>query len=147
MSGLISLTVTPTMCAKLMRHHRRDQHGRIYRACERVFDSMLRFYDRGLRGVLRHPAITLIATVATLAATIYGYTIMPKGFFPEEDTGLILAVAEAAPDTSFAAMAERIQGLGRIVMADPDVDNVYYWIGPNPTVSQERSAGLPPARS
>ena len=138
MSGLISLTVTPTMCARLMRHHRRDEHGRVYRACERVFDSMLRFYDRGLRGVLRHPAITLIATVATLAATIYGYTIIPKGFFPEEDTGLILAVAEAAPDTSFAAMAERIQGLGRIVMADPDVDNVYYWIGPNPTVSQGR---------
>ena len=138
MSGLISLTVTPTMCARLMRHHRRDEHGPVYRACERVFDSMLRFYDRGLRGVLRHPAITLIATVATLAATIYGYTIMPKGFFPEEDTGLILGVAEAAPDTSFTAMSERIQGLGRIVMADPDVDNVYYWIGPNPTVSQGR---------
>jgi multidrug efflux pump len=138
MSGLISLTVTPTMCARLMRHQRRDEHGRVYRACERVFDLMLRFYDRGLRGVLRHPAITLIGTVATLAATIYGYTIMPKGFFPEEDTGLILAVAEAAPDTSFAAMAERIQRLGRIVMADPDVDNVYYWIGPNPTVSQGR---------
>jgi multidrug efflux pump len=138
MSGLISLTVTPTMCARLMRHHQRNEHGRVYRACERVFDSMLRFYDRGLRGVLRHPAITLIATAATLAATIYGYTIMPKGFFPEEDTGLILGVAEAAPDTSFAAMAERIQGLGRIVMADPDVDNVYYWIGPNPTVSQGR---------
>jgi multidrug efflux pump len=138
MSGLISLTVTPTMCARLMRHHRRDEHGRVYRACERVFDSMLRFYDRGLRGVLRHPAMTLIATVATLAATTYGYTIMPKGFFPEEDTGLILGVAEAAPDTSFTAMSERIQGLGRIVMADPDVDNVYYWIGPNPTISQGR---------
>jgi multidrug efflux pump len=138
MSGLISLTVTPTMCAQLMRHHRRDEHGLVYRACERVFDSMLRFYDRGLRGVLRHPAITLITTVATLAATIYGYTIMPKGFFPEEDTGLILGVAEAAPDTSFAAMSGRIQRLGRIVMADPDVDNVYYWIGPNPTVSQGR---------
>jgi multidrug efflux pump len=138
MSGLISLTVTPTMCARLMRHHRRDEHGLVYRACERVFDAMLRFYDRGLRGVLRHPAITLITTVATLAATIYGYTIMPKGFFPEEDTGLILGVAEAAPDTSFAAMSGRIQRLGRIVMADPDVDNVYYWIGPNPTVSQGR---------
>jgi len=138
MSGLISLTVTPTMCARLIRHHRPDEHGRVYRVCERVFDAMLRFYDRGLRGVLRHPAMTLAATAATLAATIYGYTIMPKGFFPEEDTGLILGVAEAAPDTSFAAMADRIQGLGHIVMADPNVDNVYYWIGPNPTVSQGR---------
>jgi multidrug efflux pump len=63
---------------------------------------------------------------------------MPKGFFPEQDTGLILGVAEAAPDTSFAAMADRIQALGHIVMADPDVDDVYYWIGPNPTVSQGR---------
>jgi multidrug efflux pump len=126
MSGLISLTVTPTLCARLIRRHRPDEHGRFYRACERVFESMLRFYDRGLCGVLRHPAITLIATLATLAATIYGYTIMPKGFFPEEDTGLILGVAEAAPDTSFAAMADRIQQLGHIVMADPDVDNVYY---------------------
>ena len=112
MSGLISLTVTPTMCARLIRHHRPEEHGRLYRVCERVFDAMLRFYDRGLRAVLRHPAITLAATVATLAATIYGYTIMPKGFFPEQDTGLILGVAEAAPDTSFAAMADRIQALG-----------------------------------
>jgi len=138
MSGLISLTVTPTMCARLIRHHRPDEHGRVYRVCERAFESMLRFYDRGLRAVLRHPAITLAATAATLATTIYGYTIMPKGFFPEQDTGLILGVAEAAPDTSFAAMADRIQALGHIVMVDPDVDNVYYWIGPNPTVSQGR---------
>jgi multidrug efflux pump len=99
---------------------------------------MLRFYDRGLQRVLRHPAITLLVTLATLAATIYGYVVMPKGFFPTEDTGLILGVAEAAPDISFAAMADRVQQLGHIVMADPDVDNVYYWIGPNPTVSQGR---------
>jgi multidrug efflux pump len=138
MSGLISLTVTPMMCARLIRRRRPEVRGRVYRACERAFDSSLRFYDRGLRGVLRHPTITLMATLATLVATIYGYTIIPKGFFPEEDTGLILGVAEAAPDTSFQAMADRIQLLGRIVMADPDVDNVYYWIGPNPTVSQGR---------
>ena len=138
MSGLISLTVTPTMCARLIRHRRPSEHGRVFHACERMFDAMLRFYDRGLHAVLRHSAVTLAATIATLAATIYGYTIMPKGFFPEQDTGLILGVAEASPDTSFAAMADRIQQLGHIVMADPDVDNVYYWIGPNPTVSQGR---------
>ena len=82
--------------------------------------------------------------------------VVPKGFFPQEDTGLIIGVAEAAPDISFAAMAERIQDLGRIVMRDPDVDNVYYWIGPNPTVSQGRMlinlkpqqrAAHPPAKS
>jgi multidrug efflux pump len=138
MSGLISLTVTPTMCARLLRHHRPQQQGPVYHAFERVFATMLRFYDCSLRKVLRHPATTLLVTVATLAATICGYAMMPKGFFPAEDTGLILGVAEAAPDISFAAMADRIQQLGRIVMADPDVDNVYYWIGPNPTVSQGR---------
>jgi multidrug efflux pump len=138
MSGLISLTVTPTMCARLLRHHRPHQQGPVYHAFERVFASMLRFYDCSLRKVLRHRAITLLVTVATLAATICGYAIMPKGFFPTEDTGLILGVAEAAPDISFAAMADRIQQLGHIVMADPDVDNVYYWIGPNPNVSQGR---------
>jgi multidrug efflux pump len=137
-SGLISLTVTPSMCARLFRHNRAHEHGPVYLAFERAFASILRFYDRGLLGVLRHPAITLLVTVATLAATIYGYAIMPKGFFPTEDTGLILGVAEAAPDISFAAMADRIQELGHIVMADPDIDNVYYWIGPNPTVSQGR---------
>jgi multidrug efflux pump len=138
MSGLISLTVTPTMCAGLLRYQRRDEHGLIYRAFEHVFASMLRSYDRSLRGVLRHPALTLLVTIATLVATIYGYAIMPKGFFPTEDTGLILGVAEAAPDISFSAMADHIQQLGHIVMADPDIDNTYYWIGPNPTVSQGR---------
>jgi len=82
MSGLISLTVTPMMCARLIRHHRPEEHGRAFRVCEGVFDSMLRFYDRGLRAVLRHPAITLAVMIATLAATIYGYTIVPKGFSP-----------------------------------------------------------------
>src|SRR6516165_3427081 len=138
MSGLISLTVTPTMCAGLLRHHRDNEHGMIYHAFEHVFASMLRSYDRSLRGVLRHPALTLLVTIAALVATIYGYAIMPKGFFPTEDTGLILGVAEAAPDISVSAMADRIQQLGHIVIADPDVDNAYYWIGPNPTVSQGR---------
>src|SRR6202043_4058358 len=81
---------------------------------------------------------TLVVTLATLVATIYLYAVTPKGFFPQEDTGLIIGVAEAAPDISFAAMSDRIQELGRIVMADRDVDNVYYWIGANPTVSQGR---------
>jgi multidrug efflux pump len=138
MSGLISLTVTPMMCARFLAHRQTGNHGRLYSLSERGFDALLRVYDRGLRWVLRHQAITLTLTVATLAATVFLYTITPKGFFPQEDTGLIQAVAEAAPDISFSAMSDRIQALGRIVMADPDVDNVYYWIGPNPTLSQGR---------
>ncbi len=138
MSGIISLTVTPMMCAHLIRHRDPADHGPAYRMLERAFEAMRRFYDRGLTLVLHHRALTLGVTVATLAATIYFYVVIPKGFFPQEDTGLIIGVAEAAPDISFSAMADRIQALGRVAMTDPDVDNVYYWIGANPTVSQGR---------
>jgi multidrug efflux pump len=138
MSGLISLTVTPMMCARFITHRPPGNHGRLYRLSERGFDTLLHLYDRGLRWVLRHQAMTLALTLMTLAATLYLYAVAPKGFFPQVDTGLIQGVAEAAPDISFAAMTDRILALGRIVMADPDVDNVYYWIGPNPTLSQGR---------
>ncbi|MBV8650674.1 MAG: efflux RND transporter permease subunit, partial [Alphaproteobacteria bacterium] len=138
MSGLISLTVTPMMCARFIRHHDSTGHGRLYRLSERAFDGMLRIYARGLVWVLRHQAITLALMLTTLAATVYLYAVVPKGFFPQQDTGLILGVAEGAPDISYAAMSRRIEALGQIVMADPDVDNVYYWIGPNPTLSQGR---------
>ena len=137
-SGLVSLTVTPMMCARFMRPKHRGVHGPVYRLSERIFAAMLRSYDRGLRWALLHRRMTLATTLATLAATGYLYTVTPKGFFPVQDTGLILGVAEAAPDISFAAMADRIQALGRTVRADPDIDNVYYWIGPNPTLSQGR---------
>jgi hydrophobic/amphiphilic exporter-1 (mainly G- bacteria), HAE1 family len=137
-SGIISLTVTPMMCAKFLRRHGGEAHGSLYRGSERVFDWALEFYARGLRWVLRHQPLMLLAMLVTLAATVYCYAIIPKGFFPQEDTGLIIGVAEAAPDISFKAMADRIQALGRIVIADPDVDNAYYWIGPNPTLSQGR---------
>ncbi len=112
--------------------------GRLFREFAMTVGAAVRLYDRGLVCVLRHQGLTLAATVATLAATIYCYTVTPKGFFPQEDTGLIIGVAEAAPDISFVAMSERIQSLGRVVMTDPDIDNVYYWIGPNPTLSQGR---------
>ena len=138
MSAVVSLTVTPTMCARLIHPRRTQHHGAAYRTAERLFDRALRGYEWGLDCVLRHQPLTLAATLAALAATIYCFAVVPKGFFPQEDTGLIIGVAEASPDISYAAMAERIQAVGHIVMADPDVDNVYYWIGPNPTLSQGR---------
>jgi multidrug efflux pump len=138
MSAVVSLTVTPMLCARFIRQPRREGHGSAYRLLERGFAAMTRRYEHGFDFVLRYRALTLAATIATAGGTIYCYTIMPKGFFPQEDTGLIIGVAEAAPDISFTAMADRIQALGRIVMAHPDVDNVYYWIGPNPTLSQGR---------
>jgi multidrug efflux pump len=103
-----------------------------------MFDGLQHRYASGLDVVLRHPRLTLGVMLTTLAATLWLYTVAPKGLFPEQDTGLILGVAKAAPDTSFDAMADRMERLGHIVMADPDVDNVYYWIGESGTLSQGR---------
>jgi multidrug efflux pump len=138
MSAIVSLTVSPMLCARFLRQHRPEEHGRLYRLFERGFETMAHIYERGLDAALRHQALVLAATIVTVAATAYCYVIVPKGFFPQEDTGLIIGVAEAGPDVSFAAMSDRIQALARIVRADPDVDNVYYWAGPNPTLSQGR---------
>ena len=138
MSGIISLTVTPMMCAWLIRRETHAEHGRLHRWSEAVFDSLASFYETTLDTVLAHRLATLIVTLATLAATVWLYVIIPKGFFPQQDTGVILAVARANADVSYDAMAMRIQRLGRIVMTDPDVDNVDYWIGANPTLSEGR---------
>jgi multidrug efflux pump len=138
MSAIVSLTVTPMMCARFLRHRRAEEHGRLFQMFERGFTALLNHYEAGLDWVLRHQPLTLAATLLTMVATIACYLVIPKGFFPPEDTGLIISVAEAAPDISFAAMADRIQAAARVVMADPDVDNVYFWIGPNPTLSQGR---------
>jgi multidrug efflux pump len=137
-SGVISLTVTPMLCAWLVGHRPETAHGWLYSAFESTFDAMLRWYTRGLDLVLRHSATTLAVMLATLGATLWLYAVAPKGLFPQQDTGLIVGVAKAAPDISFDAMADRIQRLGHIVMADPDVDNVYYWIGESGTLSQGR---------
>jgi multidrug efflux pump len=138
MSGVVSLTVTPMLCGWLIRRESDVAHGPINRLLEHGFNRLASGYARALARVLRHPVATLIVTIATLAATIALYVVVPKGFFPLEDTGLIIGQAQTSPDISYDAMAERIQTLGRMIMTDPDVDNVYYWIGTNPTLSQGR---------
>jgi multidrug efflux pump len=138
MSGVISLTLTPMMCAWLIHHDAQKKHGRLYEWSERALTRLTNGYDRSLRAVMRHPALTLAATVGVFAATVWLYVVSPKGFFPQEDTGLIIALAQGAPDASYEEMSARIQALDQVVMADPDVDNVYSWIGPVPTLSQGR---------
>ncbi len=135
MSGLISLTVTPMLCAWLIRDEKHTSHGRIFNWSERLFNSITRAYGRGLDFVLRHRSITLVVTCITLVLTVWLYVIVPKGFLPEQDTGFIQAQAQAATDISFDAMSVKMQNLGDIIMRDPAVDNVAYWINPSPSTA------------
>ena len=129
-SGLVSLTLTPMLCASFLRPERKDeQHGWFFNFTERAFDAMLRFYERGLRWVLAHDRLMLGVTVLTLIATIWLYRIVPKGFFPQQDTGVMFGGTEAAQDISFAAMAEKQQAAARMVREDPAVQNVAAFIG------------------
>jgi multidrug efflux pump len=140
MSAVVSLTVTPMLCGWLIRAPGTDggRMRKLEARLERGFTWTERRYERGLDWVLRHQKIMLGVTVATVIATAGLFIAIPKGFFPQEDSGLIMGVAQAAPDISPQSMATKMQQLGSVIEADPAVDNVYYWIGPNPTVSQGR---------
>jgi hydrophobe/amphiphile efflux-1 (HAE1) family protein len=128
LSLIISLTLTPMMCARLLKHES-TQHGRVYRLLENAFDGLLNLYEAGLKVVLRHRFITLMGMLGTIALTGYLYVLIPKGFFPQQDTGLIIGFAEAAQDISFQAMSERQQALINAVLQDPAVDSVGSAIG------------------
>jgi HAE1 family hydrophobic/amphiphilic exporter-1 len=140
LSLLISLTLTPMMCAYLLKPESK-QHGRLYRLCERGFDGLLNLYEAGLKIVLRHRFITLMTMLGTIALTGYLYVLIPKGFFPQQDTGLIIGLSEAAQDISFQAMAERQQALLNAVTRDPAVASVGAAVGAgggNTTVNNGR---------
>ena len=128
-SAVVSLTLTPMMCAKLLRHQKESEQGWFYRSSERWFNSIIAFYGRTLKFVLRYRTTTLLITVGTLVATIFLYIIVPKGFFPVQDTGVILGVSEAPQDVSFRAMAERQQALARVILKDPAVLSLSSFIG------------------
>ncbi|MDE2049770.1 MAG: efflux RND transporter permease subunit, partial [Gammaproteobacteria bacterium] len=138
MSGVVSLTITPALCAWLVRERGPAQHGRWYRWSERRFTALAAFYERTLDVVLRHPTGTLLTTLAVLGLSIFLYIVAPKGFFPQVDSGILVGTAKASPDVSFEAMSAHMQALGRIVGADPAVSSVVYWCGSDPTVSQGR---------
>jgi hydrophobe/amphiphile efflux-1 (HAE1) family protein len=123
LSLVISRTLTPMMCAYLLKPET-NQHGWLYRMSERGFDGLLHLYEAGLKIVLRHQFTTLMVMFGTIALTGYLYVIIPKGFFPQQDTGLIIGQSEAAQDISFQAMTEREQALLNAVMRDPAVEAV-----------------------
>jgi multidrug efflux pump len=140
-SAVISLTLTPMMCAKMLRHVDEAHAGWFYRASGRFLDSLNDGYGRLLRVVLRHQGVTLLVAVATLALTVLLYIVIPKGFFPIQDTGVIQGISEAPQSISFQAMADRQQALADAVLQDPDVDSVASLIGVdgnNPTLNTGR---------
>src|SRR4030081_2948932 len=140
LSLLISLTLTPMMCSRLLKPESKE-HGWLYRFFERGFDGLLNVYEAGLKIVLRHRFITLMTMFGTIALTGYLYVLIPKGFFPQQDTGLIIGLSEAAQDISFTAMAERQQALLNAVMQDPAVASVGSAVGAgggNTTVNNGR---------
>ena len=130
-SGFVSLTLTPMLCSRFLRHPSRIKHGRLYMASEKVFDAMLDAYDRTLTRVLRHRRATILFSFALLAVTIYLFLVIPKGFLPNEDTGAIFGFTEAAQGISFDDMARHQQEVSRVVRAEPAVRSAMSSIGPS----------------
>jgi len=130
LSLIISLTLTPMMCARLLKNQTHKPHGRLYVLFERGFDALLTLYEHGLKIALRHRFVTLLVMLGTIAVTGWLYVVIPKGFFPQQDTGMILGITEAAQNISFPAMAQRQQALIETVLKDPAVESVSDYVGP-----------------
>jgi hydrophobic/amphiphilic exporter-1 (mainly G- bacteria), HAE1 family len=128
-SMVVSMTLTPMMASRFLRAHSETRHGKFYQWSERCFDAMLHAYERGLDLALSWKRTTLLIFFATLALSVYLFVIIPKGFFPQQDNGLITATSEASQDISFEAMKAKQEELSRIVMEDPDVATVAMAIG------------------
>jgi len=128
-SAVVSLTLTPMMCARILKHVPEERQGRFYRASGRFFDRVIAAYGRTLQWVLRHQTATLMVAVATLVLTVLLYIAVPKGFFPTQDSGSIQGITEAPQSISFAAMAERQQALARVLLKDPAVKSISTFIG------------------
>ena len=141
-SAVLSLTLTPMMCAHLLRPHHAGQQGRLYRWSEAFFNGMVSLYDRGLEVVLDHQPVTLLVMLATMALTGVLAVVVPKGFFPQQDTGLIIGVTEASPDISFARMMDRQSAIAEVVGQDPDVLSVSSFIGADGTNATANSGRL-----
>jgi multidrug efflux pump len=130
-SMVVSLTTTPMMCAKLLRPEADEPHGRFFRASQKAFDRALAGYSFGLSWVLRHSRFTLAIALGTLGLSVYLFSIIPKGFFPQQDTGRLMGAIQADQDTSFQSMRDRLTEFVGIIKADPAVDHVIGFAGGN----------------
>jgi multidrug efflux pump len=128
-SLVVSLTTTPMMCSRLLRHRKPEEHGKIYRFSEKVFSALLHAYERSLTVVLRHPALTLVTLLLTIALNIYLFVIVPKGFFPQQDNGTIAGGIQGSQDASFPAMQSAAVRFVRAITNDPAVQNVVAFTG------------------
>ena len=128
-SAVVSLTLTPMMAAKLLKHKPKSQHNAFYKKSEEFFEFVIAKYGVGVRWVLAHQTLTLLVTLATFILTLVLYIVVPKGFFPVQDTGVLLAITEADQSVSFDAMSKRQQVLARTILDDPDVDSISSFIG------------------
>jgi multidrug efflux pump len=133
LSAVVSLTLTPMMCSRILHQTPKEQQGRFFKASERVFENVIAFYGRTLKFVLGYQTITLLVAAATLVLTIVLYIVIPKGFFPTQDTGVIQGISQAPETISFAAMAQKQQQLAAIILQDPAVDSLSSFIGADGT--------------
>ncbi|MGA7295033.1 MAG: efflux RND transporter permease subunit [Terriglobales bacterium] len=132
-SAVVSLTLTPMMSARILRREPKEQQGRIYQWSEHVFERMIAFYGRTLKVVLRYQTITLLVALGTLVLTVFLYILIPKGFFPVQDTGVIQGISQAPETISFDAMSEKQQELAKVILADPAVQSLSSFIGADGT--------------
>lgn len=137
-SLLVSLSTTPTMCAQLLKSLGEETHGRAYKFSQRVFDGMLSLYRRSLGWVLNHQFAVLLITIATACLSVYMFMAVPKGFFPQQDTGRIMGSVQAAQDISFDAMRRKMRRYVEIGMADPNVDTMIGFCGGTTAMNQGR---------
>jgi len=141
-SAVVSLTLTPMMASRILKHDPEAQQGRFYRASERVFERMIAFYGRTLKFVLRYQTITLLVALATLMLTVFLYIIIPKGFFPVQDTGVIQGISQAPQTIGSKAMAEKQKELAKVVLDDPAVESLSSFIGADGTNTTTNSGRM-----
>jgi multidrug efflux pump len=141
-SAVVSLTLTPMMASRILKHNPHEQQGRFYQASERVFENMIAFYGRTLRVVLRYQTLTLLIAVATLLLTVFLYIIIPKGFFPVQDTGVIQGITQAAQTIGSKSMSLKQQEVAKVILQDPAVESLSSFIGADGTNTTTNSGRM-----